>query len=272
MEAVFAPQHAEDPPTELTVHGLAAPLADRIDKAGKGWSAERALGVEATKSNLLKTLNGAGAPDLLFTAGHGLWYPSSSPNQRALMGSLVCQDWPGHSCGRGPRPEEYFGADDVNGADLSGLVSFHFVCYSAGVPAVGDFHITRMRAAPQSFVSRLPRSLLQAGALAVIGHVDSAWQCSLEFPGAGAHIEVFEDFVDRLLLKGHPVGSAMENFGVRYADLSRDLAAELEEEKRNNTPADETLLAELWTNSRDARNYVVLGDPAVRLGPPEGAP
>jgi hypothetical protein len=270
--AILAPQHEGDPPTALTFNYLATPLADRIEKMGKGWTVQRALGKEATKGHLLDFLNGSGPPDLLFTAGHGLFYPSGHPDQLSHMGSLVCQDWPGHGIGRGPWPAEYFCADDVNGANLSGLVSFHFACYSAGVPAIADFHLARMTSAPQSFVSLLPRRLLQAGALAVIGHVDSAYQCSIDFPGAGHHIEVFEDFADRLLMKGHPVGSAMENFGVRYADLSRDLAAELEEEKRGQAPADDTHLAELWTNSRDARNYVVLGDPAVRLVPPEGQP
>jgi Peptidase family C25 len=270
--AVFAPEHGEDPPTALSREYLAAPLADRIEKAGKGWSVHRALAADATKANLQKILDGSAPPDLLFTAGHGVYYPGNdTDNQHALMGSLVCQDWPGHGCGRGPRADEFFSAEDVNGADLGGLVSFHFACYSAGVPAIGDFHITRMRTAQASFVSRLPRRLLQAGALAVIGHVDSGYQCSIDFPEAGKHIEVFEDFIDRLLFKGHPVGSAMEHFGVRYADLSRDLGVELEEEKRGE-PADDAVLADLWIHSRDARNYVVLGDPAVRLVPPEGEP
>jgi hypothetical protein len=268
--ALFAPQHAGDPPTDLTLLHLATPLSERIEKAD-GWTVERAFGGDATKANFLKVLNGNGPPDLLFSAGHGLWYPNGSPDQLSRMGALVCQDWPGHGCGRGPRPSEVLSGDDVNGADLAGLVSFHFACYGAGAPSIGDFPIARTRTAPRAFVSLLPLRQLQAGALAVIGHVDSGFEYSIELPGAGKHIEAFEDFVDRLLFKGHPVGSAMENFGARYSDLSRDLGAELEEEKRG-TPADDTVLAGLWTCSRDARNYVVLGDPAVRVSPPEGEP
>jgi hypothetical protein len=265
---VFAPEHEEDPATELSRKYLALPLAERIEKAGKGWTVQRSLGEEATKANLLQALSGG--TDLLFTAGHGLWYPRGAPDQLSRMGALVCQDWPGKGCGHGPRPDDYFCGDDVNGTQLSGLVSFLFGCYSAGAPAIGDFPVARTRTATNPFVSLLPRRMLQAGTLAVIGHVDSAYQCSIEFPEAGKHIEVFEDFIDRLLFKGCPVGSAMENFGVRFADLSRDLSAELEEEKRTGHPTDDNLLADLWTHSRDARNYVVLGDPAVRLGPPEG--
>jgi Peptidase family C25 len=268
---VFAPQHAGDPPTDLTRQHLAAPLADRIERAEKGWTVDRAFGDEATKANLKKMLNGGGPPDLLFTAGHGLWLPSGDDRQRSLMGALVCQDWPGPGCGYGPMADQYFGADDVNGAKISGLVSFHFGCYSAGVPSASDFDIEYVKSVPEPFVSLMPRRLLQTGALAVIGHVDCAWQCSIDFPGAGHHIEVFEDFVDHLLLRGHPVGSAMESFGMRFAELSRDLGAELEEERRGK-PANDSLLSELWLHSRDARNYVVLGDPAVRLVPPEGEP
>ncbi|HEX3530340.1 MAG TPA: C25 family cysteine peptidase [Thermoanaerobaculia bacterium] len=267
--ALFAPQHEGDPPTELTRFHLATPLAERIEKMGSGWTVKRAFGEDATKANLLKMLNGDGPPDLLFTAGHGLWYPNGAPDQLSRMGALVCQDWPGHGCGHGPRPTDFLSGDDVNGADLSGLVSFHFACYGAGAPAIGDFPIARTRTAARSFISHLPQRQLQAGALAVIGHVDSGFEHSIELPGAGKHIEAFEDFVDRLLVKGHPVGSAMENFGMRYSDLSRDLGAVLEEEKRG-LAADDKVVADLWTCSRDARNYVVLGDPAVRLLPPAG--
>ena len=111
------------------------------------------------------------------------------------------------------------------------------------------------------------KALEQAGALAVIGHVERAWFCSMEWPGAGAFIQPFEDSLDKLLA-GYPVGAAMEPFGQRYAELGADLSSELEEIVRGG-PKNDALLTELWTNSHDARNYVVLGDPAVRLVPPE---
>jgi hypothetical protein len=262
--AVFAPCHEGDDATKLSARELAAPLAERIAK--RGWSVTPALEQEATKSRLLDLLAGSQKPDLLFTAGHGLWFPCDHPLQLPHMGSLLCQDWPGSGS---ITPAHFFGADDVNGMDLSGLLTFLFACYSAGGPAQGDFKLEPVPVASRPFVSRLPRHLLQAGALAVVGHVESAWQCSIDWPGVGRHIKVFEDFVDRLF-RGHPVGSAMEPFGVRYAELSSELAGELTK-KVLGAQLDDELLAELWTNSHDARNYVVLGDPAVRLIPPEGA-
>jgi len=65
------------------------------------------------------------------------------------------------------------------------------------------------------------------------------------------------------MIDGHPVGYAMEYFGSRHAELSADLALALGEDSEPGLARDREL-ADLWTTSSDARNYLVLGDPAVR--------
>jgi hypothetical protein len=100
--------------------------------------------------------------------------------------------------------------------------------------------------------------------LAVIGHVERAWTYS--FSGSRTtQINVFEDTIRRIL-KGDPVGFALELFNFRHAQLSAELLLLQKREKRE--PMGEKRdwdLADAYCATRDACNYVVLGDPAVRL-------
>jgi len=269
---LFAPLHPGDAATGLSAGDLAAPLAARLTRHRPAWEVATAFGPQATKARLVALLGGEEEAALVFTAGHGVGYPSGHPLQRGRQGALLCQDFPrpGRGNGRVP-PEHCFAADDVSSAArLHGLVTFHFACYSAGAPALGDFpHAAGgplPRVAPRAFLSQLAQRLVghpRGGALAVIGHAEKAWQVAIGWPGAGRSMPAFVEAFDRLLA-GRPVGYAMATFGERYAELSADFAAELEL-VRAGAPLDEQTLSRLWTGRNDYRNYLVIGDPAVRL-------
>jgi hypothetical protein len=268
----FAPVNPGDPVSGMTSACLAQPVAAAVQQGEAGWprwDIETVLGEEATRDRLGRLLEGE-APAFLFTACHGLGFPAGDAQQRDLQGALVCRDWPGPG-GGGIRREHYFAAADVGeAARVHGLVAFCFACFGAGTPRWDDYtqggQERQRPLSPRAFLGRLPQRLLShpgGGALAVVGHVERAWGFSFAWTGAGRQTAVFESTVRRLLA-GQPVGWAMEFFNQRYAELAVDLAAEVEALSFGKK-LDETRLADLFTASRDARNYTVIGDPAVRV-------
>lgn len=264
----FAPDNPGDPVTISTRHHLVQPVAAGLQRDQPGWSVETMVGEEATRGRLGELLEEA--PAFLFAACHGVGFAAGDPLQRDLQGALVCQDWPGPEA-RGIDRGHYFAAEDVGARSrLHGLIAFCFACFGAGTPRLDDFtrksQGERRILSPGAFLGRLPQRLLghpRGGALAVVGHVERAWGFSLVWPGAGPQTGVFDSALRRLLA-GQPIGWAMEFFNQRYAELASDLAAEVEALSFGKK-LDEAMIADLWTASHDARNYTIVGDPAVRV-------
>jgi hypothetical protein len=267
--AFFGTRHAGDRATQLSADHLVTPLAKK--GVPKGIDSRAYVGPDATKEQLAALLsgeNGGGRPAFLFTGTHGLGWPCGHARQLEQQGSLLCHGWRQFM----PLKAEYYFAGTDVGQDfnLHGLIAFHFACFGAGTPQRDEFShgpgLEPPVIAERPFVARLPRRLLshaEGGALAIVGHVERAWGYSIVTAGAGPQLRPFTNAVGSIL-SGRPVGYAMKDFNERYAMLSIDLSAKLRLIAAGAAPP-ELDLARDWMERNDARNYIVLGDPAARL-------
>jgi hypothetical protein len=269
--AFFGPRNPGDRATALSASQLVAPLSTRLAAQRPNDHMELVPPEDATRARLQHLLSEGSVPDLLFTATHGISFPDGHPLQLAHQGALLCQDWPGPRNADVPVPEDqYLAGDALAKAAPAGLIAFLFACYGAGTPMYDDFTedvlAERSQIAPKSFIAGLPNTLLghpRGSALAVVGHVARAWSFSFAWPGLGAQLEVFERGLGDIL-GGSPVGIAMEYFNDRYAALATELLTAQRNARFGVKPTDGAM-AFIWTGMNDARNYLILGDPAVRL-------
>lgn len=293
-KAIFAGvDNPNDIATELSHKHLVTPLhayfKNRI--SGTDWAAHKLEPAQATKAGLLTAIQDIQAPALLFTASHGLEYSEYDTNQRALQGALLCQNWQGevgignassgdaHSV---PAEQMLCAGDMTSKVNLTGTIAFLFACYSAGTPQFDSYYRMAFKEegkaiAKKPFIAALPQRMLrlqERGALAIVGHVERVWGTSFlaagQNPPAGAYTQsikqtaVFESALDQLL-QGHPIGSALDCFNMRYAALSTELTNLYHEIGDRPSTRQAYELAELWTANNDAQGYIILGDPAVRL-------
>lgn len=273
---IFAPRHEFDRATQMFVDHVANPLANGDDThlpLGKkfGFNLRSHIGESATKETLAELLAGnseSGPLSFLLTGSHGMGFRPDDPRLFETQGALVCQDWQGW--GKINRNDWFAAADLPKDANFHGLIHFFFACYGAGCPEFDDFYkhhdMSPPKIAPNAMVAKLPREMLShenGGALAAVGHVDRAWNLSFYTARSGPQIQGFRDVMNRILI-GERIGKATDQFDVRRAAISYDLADMYRDlEYRKQIPDREVL--ETWIARNDARNYVILGDPAVRL-------
>ncbi|MEM9557384.1 MAG: CHAT domain-containing tetratricopeptide repeat protein [Acidobacteriota bacterium] len=263
-----------DPPGDPQTRRMSAELCEPLLRA-LARSDDRLLiprrAADGRRATLLRHLEEA-PPALLFTASHGGSVDAARDpsRQRELQGALIGEEWwQGSADGTQEVPGKALVAatDLPPNLALDGMIAVHFACYSAGCSQRDPFARGLLgggaRLAESAFVSRLAQRLLSSGAQAVVGHVDRAWTTSFSWSAQEDSPRVFISML-RQLLAGHRLGHAADWVHERYAECATALADHLD----SRNPAEDDAaqrLARLRKVTLDTRNYLVLGDPAVRL-------
>jgi len=226
---------------------------------------------------------------LLFTAGHGMGAPrggwGTAADQRSRQGALVL-----------PRPAlglpcKVIDAPAVKkGPFLPGGVWFCFACFGAATPARSDYHPWLSELARQGkmagdvgialaslpkppeppFVAALPQAALAnpEGPLAVFGHVDLALSFSFQ-DGSSRGSRRGSRFTAALehVVRGRRVGVALDVLMRGFRDVNNELAKLQQDDAvlGGRGGGDLTTRAHLFMLRNDLKNFVLLGDPAVRL-------
>jgi hypothetical protein len=269
--ALFATAHDFDRSTQLFMSKVAEPLANPKGPYGALGSKDKFalrkfLGNDATKANFARILKGeieGGTPALIVSGTHGVGFELGDARQAEAQGALVCHGWPGYgSIGS----DNWFAARDVpDDARLAGVIHFCFACYSAGCPREDNYARTEVGPkliAEHPMIARLAQAMLthpRGGALASLGHVDRAWAYTFRSDRGKGQAQGIRDVLTRIL-SGDRIGRATDKFNVRWAALSTEIQAAAQ---RNSVSS--AILANRWTAHDDARNYIILGDPAIRL-------
>lgn len=271
---MFATEHDFDAATQLFMRQVARPLSTGEGGSSSVWARQKFeleafFGDNATKSTLANILLGKehGTPALLFSGSHGMEFTFDDPRQSDSQGAIVCQDWGGFG---NIKEEHWFAGSDVpTDAKLHGMIHFFFACHGGGCPELDNYDRLNKqprRIAQKPFFSRLPQKMLshpQGGALAGLAHIERAWAYSFQGQRGGSQIQGFRDVIGRLL-RGERIGQATDMFNMRWAALSAELA-DLHADLLHGADVPMKTLGNLWVARDDARNFMIFGDPAVRL-------
>lgn len=281
--AVFSPRNDNDAATGVLHDFLVQPMLHNPDPIGDDdpLLLQPFLEGQATAEQFAAILQGKidhGPPALLFTGSHGMAFQADDDHLRWRQGSIVLQGWQG---GRAPARSEYFPAKDIpDDAKVHGMIHFQFACYGMGWPAADSYNYTGD--APETIsnwgpgVARFPQCLCShanGGALASLGHIDRAYTGlfldtkDLANPDPAAATPQLDGLTRVLnrLVHGERVGWATDQMNLRWASLSVPLSQQLAFKANKHPSYDPDRLRDAWIARDDARNYVVFGDPAVRL-------
>lgn len=254
----FTPRFERDNgATALICDGLVTPLQKSQFADEYQFGVDVITGKDANRDRLIELYSGVKSrPSIYFCGTHGLLRAVESAHLADTMGALLCEVWPGDVA---PGKGQYMAGRDLPGdADLRGTVHFLFCCYGGGWPMVSSYDGAQI--APKTMVARLPQTILAKGGLAVLAHIDRGWSYSFQ---AGNGIDRSQEFgcIFTRFMDGARAGHATDQYNMQWGILGNQISRQMRDSTIESTEAAHNL----WVEHDDARNYVLYGDPAVRL-------
>lgn len=234
----------------------------------KGFLVNAFVNEKATKPQLLEILRGnvpIGPPAVIFTGCHGCDYSGADADtQRRLQGSFLTQEWvpktPATSANQ-------FTAEDIPAdAKLLGTIGFLFACYSGACPALDSYRFnpdgSPIKVAPQPMISQIPQALLSRGMLAAIAHIDLAFPYAFQDVNGTPQMQAIRSPLEQIM-DGSRVGYAADSLTAIWNTRAAHLGT-LQGTKTPPLPTAQQI-GNMTIARDDARNYIVLGDPAAQL-------
>ncbi len=225
---------------------------------------------KATKPQLIDILRGnlpMGPPAVIFTGCHGCDYTGADPaTQRRMQGSFMTQEWVPKTPANA---SNQFSADDIPAdAKLLGTVGFLFACFSGACPANKSYTFNAdgspITIAPQPMVARIPQALLSRGMLAAIAHIDLAYPYAFRDVNGTPQVQAIRSPLGQIM-NGDRVGLAADALTSIWNTRAAHLGQMQQPAPAGVAPVTPGELANLAIARDDARNYIVLGDPAAQL-------
>lgn len=240
------------------------------------------VGRDATKTKLMKLLKES-KPSLVYTATQAMSAPTQMEIQKKVTGGIICD---------GQRKKETINdwlitADDIpsDRPIVEGGIFFQYSSFSYGSPTTSDLvpWLSPQRNVPTKlsevpFIAEIPKKLLfnPHGPLAFVGHLDIVLLHSftdindpIPVEDRNNRLEPFA-FAVKNILECKPIGYALGGMSGRFSSLSVDIS-NLYSSLRTTRPQDpERLMHDLcdtFLRRNEAGNYMIFGDPAVRLIP-----
>lgn len=261
---LFAPR--QDQATEISHDALVSPLQTVLPRKKQSLKITSLLSEQAQRSALMAELERLSSRGLWVFGGHGC-QPRKWTSQQ--LGMLFDQK------------EVGFHADQVPGMTrcLERGIAIFLTCYGAGRrnPRETEALLGDAPANVQGpeLLAPLPTALLThpKGPLAVLGHVNSVHLMgygnrAFQIPKDGAQPGVMpvQGLLEKLV-QGEPLGTALTTHRMQISRRQDAVESVLRAQRGQEPPKPEqnAALVLSWLAYHDARTWVVLGDPDVKL-------